>query len=139
MPAKPAPAADSSRSYEVTGNILHDNILYTPGMTIVFGPEITEEEIRQHIEAGNLDGPKARELRRARVVAEAQTGIAGMDAEEMQRLWASYMRLSDARRKQQEAQQARIKETGADARRANVNDARRAAQVEILDEGGSEE
>lgn len=117
------------RTHLVTGNILHADslsgnqpVLLTRGQSVTFGPEIDDDHIQSLIDAGVLDGPKAREVLRALAITEASEEMQGMTKDQLFDVWKGYLRQSRNAIVKVESAEARIKEDSNAARMANIEE-----------------
>lgn len=107
------------RTYRVTGNILCDNDMYFSGDEITFGPHVKDSTIEQLKQDGNLEGPRAKEIERKRIMSQMDSGIEGMEPEELEKLWHQFLTETQEQRLAKEKAEARIKEDVTGAMKAN--------------------
>lgn len=109
------------KTFIATGNILHNHKLYQEGDTITFEDGDSAETIEELQKAGNLGGKEGKAIARKRMMMEEQSGLTGMDDDQIARLWRTTTAVSADVLRNREKEEQRVKETAAGQRKANIN------------------
>jgi len=111
------------RTHLVVQPINLNHQLYQKGDSITFGPEVSDEQIKELRKGGWLEGPDAQEILEQQAYAQRQLGMRGLTKTEMSDIWKRFLNLTPEQRARLEAHEARTQDTAEAARLANIAEA----------------